>query len=188
VYIFSFVITCHRSQILILSSKFLCVCVCMCVCGGGRLFWQLFCVYIWCCYSSWTTSIEYVWTGVHFCSSTFIHGCTVVTVCSPDGWALYVFDSDTVTSVIKSSHWLNSTREFEILQSQLIEVDPCIHKFFQKSRSHIQILDAWTVVWSKFNTEDPKFWSDLWCSLLNGTLCFMHMNWCIFLCVKTKEL
>lgn len=42
-----------------------------------------------------------------------------------------MFDNDTVTSVTKSIHWLNSTRGFEILQSQMIQDDQCIHKCFR---------------------------------------------------------
>jgi len=36
-----------------------------------------------------------------------------------------------------------------------------IYRFFQKVRSHLQILRTWRLTWSKLHIEDPQFLSDM---------------------------
>jgi hypothetical protein len=50
-------------------------------------------------------------------------------------------------------------------------------QIFYTSRSHLEFLGSRRVTWSKFHTEDPQFWSELWTSLLSGTFCSLHFNW-----------
>jgi hypothetical protein len=57
-------------------------------------------------------------------------------------------------------------------------------QIFQKSRSHLQILGARRVTWSKMDTEDPQFWSDL---PLSAAFCSMHGNWYTFSYVRTNN-
>jgi hypothetical protein len=57
-------------------------------------------------------------------------------------------------------------------------------KFFQKSRSHLQILGTTMMTWSKFRTDSPQFWSDLWTIMLSGPFCLVHVNWYTFLYMK----
>lgn len=53
-----------------------------------------------------------------------------------------------------------------------------VHKF---SKRYLQILDARRVTSSKFDTEDPQIWNDLWTSLLSVAFCSVRVNWYTFL-------
>lgn len=48
---------------------------------------------------------------------------------------------------------------------------------FQKFRIHFYIVGVRQVTWSRFCTENPKFWSDLWSWLLYVAFCLMNVKW-----------
>jgi hypothetical protein len=57
-------------------------------------------------------------------------------------------------------------------------------KIFQKFSSQVQIPGAKRITWCKLHSKNPQFWNNLWTSLLSGTFCLVHVNWCTYLCIR----
>jgi hypothetical protein len=121
--------------------------------------------FLWILLNSWRKVFS-LWVSKFVCFIDCIAPCTEGQVCCLLNYVAYMEHSCVIRLLV--------------LWNELRKTNCILHqgfKDFPTIKEPLQILGISRVIRSRFEGEEPWFWSDLWTSLLSGIKCLLDVNW-----------